>query len=379
MTTSPSHNARRTPLTLASPLLAAAALAVPALAQIAPQPLPQPLPPGPGIIEPPATNPPRRIIRSGGMNIDLINRPARNGVPITWNIPPRAINPGPWPRPPIICPPPVSPCPPVWNPPSCDVPVRPLPVGNVVTVGSGISIGGSWQDDRWNVGFHVGSGGAFHTRWRRNTCVAVPVWNWCHFFGNPWIGWGRTVTWGNQPSFGYAQGTGEYDPRLAMNGAGMPVNTRPSLTLPDADLTPFEKAQQLMAADSPTGAANAIVQLRLHLRAEPDDTRAQRWLAIALLEDRRIDDAQAVIRMAYRTDPALGGEPMLPREMGMGRDRWRTLVMRASTAANATNTASGWLLLATLMQAEERQALARQMIERATAAGLEPEVAGGFN
>ncbi len=345
-----------------------------------PTPAILPAPPAPPIIQPPPpANPPRRIIRSGGMNIDLINRPARNGVPITWNIPPRAIHP----RPPIICPPPVWPCPPTWGPPSCDVPIQPLPITHPGTVGSGISIGGSWQDDRWNVGFHVGSGGAFHTRWRRDTCIAIPVWNWCHFFGNPWIGWGRsgwgrTITWGDQPSFGYAQGTGEYDPRLSMNPANMPVNTQADIA-PAQELTPFEKAQQLMAADSPTGAANAIVQLRLHLRTSPDDTRVQRWLAVALLEDRRIDDAQAMMRMAYRTDPALGTEPMLPREMGFGRDRWRSLVTRASTAANATNTASGWLLLATLMQAEERQTLAKQMIERARNAGLESDIAGGFN
>ena len=334
-----------------------------------PPPPTQPTQPGPIIIQPP-TPPPinqrRPNFRSGGMNIDLINGAARNGVPTTWNpLPPRVIYPTPWPRPPIICPPPVQPCPPVWG----DVPIQPLPIN----VGSGISIGGSWRDDRWNVGFHVGSGGAFHTRWRRNTCVAVPVWNWCNFYGSPWIGWGR------QPAFGFAQGTGQYDPRLAMNGAPMLVNTQQDLAMPEQELTSFERAQVLMASDSPNAAANAVIQLRLHLRAEPEDTRAQRWLAVALLEDRRIDDAHAVMRLAYRTDPALGGEPMLPREMSIGRNRWRTLVMRASTGANANNTASGWLLLATLMQAEERQALARQMIGRARSAGLETEIAGGFN
>lgn len=348
-------------------------MALPTEAQVAPQPLPQPLPPGPIIVQPP-TPPPinqrRPNFRSGGMNIDLINGAARNGVPQTWNpLPPRIIYPTPWPRP---WP---TPCPPQVTPPGCEVPIRPLPV---VTVGSGISVGGSWQNDRWNVGFHVGSGGAFHTRWRRNTCVAVPVWNWCHFYGNPWIGWGRTVSWGSQPYFGYAQGTGEYDPRLTMNGAPMPVQTQPNVAIPEPELTPFEKAQQLMAANEPNSAANAIVQLRLHLRGDPDDMRAQRWLAIALLEDRRMDDAQAMMRLAYRTDPALGGEPMLPREMGITRSRWRTLVTRASTGANASNSASGWLLLASLMQAEERPALARQMIDRATEAGLEPEIAGGF-
>jgi hypothetical protein len=346
-----------------------------------PTPAMQPAPPAPPIVQPPPpANPPRRIIRSGGMNIDLINRPARNGVPVTWNIPPRAIHP----RPPIICPPPVWPCPPTWRPPSCDVPIQPLPVN----VGSGISIGGSWQDDRWNIGFQIGSGGAYHTRWRRNTCVAVPIWNWCNFFGTPWIGWGQStwsqnVQWGSQPSFGYAQGNGQYDPRLTMYADQLPVNTQPAPMSPldDPDLTPLDRARFLMSTSTSNtpNAAAAVTQLRLHLRASPDDTRAQRWLAVALLEDRRIDDAQAMMRMAYRTDPALGTEPMLPREMGFGRDRWRSLVTRASTAANATNTASGWLLLATLMQAEERQTLAKQMIERARNAGLESDIAGGFN
>jgi tetratricopeptide (TPR) repeat protein len=157
----------------------------------------------------------------------------------------------------------------------------------------------------------------------------------------------------------------------------MPVVTRgPQLPPePEIELTNMQKAERALRSDS---AVSAISYLKLHLKDAPDDVRAQRWLAVALLAENRADDAQAVLRSAYRADPGLADDVMLPREMGYTRERWRALVNRASSAANVSKSASGWLLLGVLMQAEERGAMAKQMVERAAAAGLEPQLVAAF-
>jgi hypothetical protein len=326
---------------------------------------------GPIVIQPPTPAPinqrPRQI-RSGvrGANIDLINGAARHGVPERWDpIPPVIIYP-PVTHPPVVCPP--RPCPP---PPCHGHGHWPRRV-DVIETGSGISIGGGYRDDRWNIGFRVGEGRSYYTRYRGDYCYSYPLWHWGSFYGSPWYGWG----WSDGRAFGYGDGTGRLDSRLTSDGR-MPVVTRgPQLPPePEIELTNMQKAERALRSDS---AVSAISYLKLHLKDAPDDVRAQRWLAVALLAENRADDAQAVLRSAYRADPGLADDVMLPREMGYTRERWRALVNRASSAANVSKSASGWLLLGVLMQAEERGAMAKQMVERAAAAGLEPQLVAAF-
>jgi len=104
-----------------------------------------------------------------------------------------------------------------------------------------------------------------------------------------------------------------------------------------------------------------------------------RLLSVALLTDKNVDDAVAVMRSAYRLDPKLGSEPLNLDEIGYDSTEWRALVKLAVMEANRTKSASSWLLVASLMQAEGRDALAIKMIDRGVAQGLEGEVAAFFS
>lgn len=124
--------------------------------------------------------------------------------------------------------------------------------------------------------------------------------------------------------------------------------------------------------------AAAVEPLRAHTTDNPEDYDALRLLGLALLERGDAVDATAVIRLAYTRDPSLAsrpiGEPLYPRA-----GRLRALVTRAVRHANSRNSASAWLTAAMLVQAESatnpgRLPVARKMIERAAAAGLDPTV-----
>src|SRR5262249_22829390 len=115
----------------------------------------------------------------------------------------------------------------------------------------------------------------------------------------------------------------------------------------------------------------AIIRLRKHLKAHPDDTHALRYLAVALLETKRFDDASALMRQAYRTDPALARDPIPALDLGLGEAELRRIVSSAVLYAHRVNSASAWLTVAALMQAEGREKIAATMLERAQKQGLE--------
>ena len=124
--------------------------------------------------------------------------------------------------------------------------------------------------------------------------------------------------------------------------------------------------------------AAAVEPLRAHTTDNPEDYDALRLLGLALLERGNPVDATAVINLAYTRDPSLAsrpiGEPLYPRA-----GRLRSLVTRAVRHANSRDSASAWLTAAMLVQAEaasnrDRLPVARTMIERAAAAGLDPTV-----
>ncbi|HYE62428.1 MAG TPA: tetratricopeptide repeat protein [Phycisphaerales bacterium] len=187
------------------------------------------------------------------------------------------------------------------------------------------------------------------------------------------------------PAIVYDQATGAYiyaygnpyGPPLvpATTPAPAPATTPEVVYAPPRELTPMEQAVEELRLGMPD---RALTTLRDHLKKNADDARAHRVLAVALLEQRRFDDAVASLRQAYRTDPTLADSALNAYELGYTDESLRSLVVRTVTYANRVNTGSSWLTVAALMQAEGRTEQARNALDKARRQGLEPEVLGAM-
>lgn len=298
-------------------------------------------------------------------NVDLISSPVRNR-PILVPAPTVTI----FPRQPVYCPPapcPPRPCPPVVYPPThCPTPV-------VITTGSGLTVNGTYSSGNWRVGFHLGS--PIVAARPDPVCVPAPtcsdvLYGWRHYgWGGPYV-WTTRYSGVNVGPSPYVGSVGTYyDPNLqglaSMHAASAPPQE------PVRELTLPERAAYATYA----GSANEAVRLlREHLRADASDTRALRALSLALLDAREFEDAAAVMGLAYRTDPGLANEAIAYGSAGLSEARLRDLLTRAVGFAHKVNSASAWLTVGAIMQAQGRDALALTMLERARKAGLEPAV-----
>jgi hypothetical protein len=121
----------------------------------------------------------------------------------------------------------------------------------------------------------------------------------------------------------------------------------------------------------------AVATYQAHLAANPNDVQALRMLGLALIDAGRMQEGIATLALAYERDTQLANSPILPDIFGPTDDLRRNL-NRVSMYANRVNTASAWLALAVLMQAEGRNRPAAAMIDRALQAGLHPEVAAAM-
>jgi hypothetical protein len=139
--------------------------------------------------------------------------------------------------------------------------------------------------------------------------------------------------------------------------------SQPTVTPPPPP-TLLELASAAMAQRQPKVAVEA---LRREVREQGETAETLRLL-----------DAAAVMRSAYRLDPKLATAPLDAAAAGVDGRRLRELVKGAVLAANRGESASEWLLVAALMQAEGRNELSSTMASRAAKAGLEPEIASGF-
>jgi hypothetical protein len=136
-------------------------------------------------------------------------------------------------------------------------------------------------------------------------------------------------------------------------------------------LTGRELADALLHWDEPE---RAIAAYQVHLAENPDDSEALRMLGMALIDARRIPEGVAAIALAHERHPELAHSPVPMDVFGPPEDLRRNL-NRVSVHANRVNTASAWLALAVLMQAEGRTRPAAAMLARAEESGLSDEVA----
>lgn len=146
-------------------------------------------------------------------------------------------------------------------------------------------------------------------------------------------------------------------PNSAAGGQPAPVGE------PETDL---QAARRLLRSSS----FGASVELyRSHLAENPEAFEVMAELVVALAGDGRLDDAAALARLAYDKDPTLATKRISDRASPGSRDLRKTVV-RAVRFAHDRESASAWLLVTLLMQAEDRDPVGLEMLQRAVDRGL---------
>jgi len=141
------------------------------------------------------------------------------------------------------------------------------------------------------------------------------------------------------------------------------------------DLTTLAPPERAAALWKMARRADAMATLREHL-ATPAAPQADgvRTLAIMSMHENAVADAIALVRLAYRLDPTLAHRTFDAAALDISPSRLRQMIVRAADDANRDKSASAWLLLAVLMQAEDRREPALAMIKKSAAAGLEQSI-----
>jgi hypothetical protein len=122
----------------------------------------------------------------------------------------------------------------------------------------------------------------------------------------------------------------------------------------------------------------AIAGYRVHLTTAPDDTEAMRRLAIALILDKKVKEGVAVLGAAYEKDLSLVRKPLDMNMIPDGQDQFRDMLYQVAPFANSMRSASGYLTVAVIMQAQGREDMARKNMKKARDAGLPDKVATEF-
>lgn len=139
-------------------------------------------------------------------------------------------------------------------------------------------------------------------------------------------------------------------------------------------MTNLQLADALLHWDEPE---RAIGYYQAHLAENPTDAGALRSMGMALIDAGRIPEGVATVMLAHERNPLLARTPVLQDIFGRGEDMRRNL-NRVSVHANRVNSASAWLTLAVMMQAEGRTRPAINMVDRAEQVGLGSEIAGAL-
>lgn len=150
----------------------------------------------------------------------------------------------------------------------------------------------------------------------------------------------------------------------AMNSPTWMNPTTPQPALARAD-------EQFAGGDS----ERAVALYEEHLAENPDDFGVRVRFGLAMLESGRADDAVAVLHHAYASDPSLAEVSLGGVLDGWSGSRLRAMVAKSVSHANRTQSASAWMVVALLMEAEGRAPLAERMLDRAIGAGLDRSLA----
>jgi hypothetical protein len=148
----------------------------------------------------------------------------------------------------------------------------------------------------------------------------------------------------------------------------------PNTNLQSATDSPLlASAKQQMRNARPAAAVDA---LKDYARTQSSDADARRFLALAMIESGKTDEGVAMMRAAYSLDASLAQRPINIADLGLNGKRLDAVVDTISTHAEKSDTASAWLTAAVLWQADGRAAIAQTMLDRASAKGLDVNLAG---
>lgn len=172
-----------------------------------------------------------------------------------------------------------------------------------------------------------------------------------------------------------------------MMGGFLAEPFEPSSVFPGVNPAVFAPMSQTPPTDEPPAPADlgdealmagrsvdAVDAYKLHLDAAPGDAPVAVRMAVAMIESGKAAKGSALLMNAYRDDPTVAGVSLRPMTEAWEPSRTRALVTKAVTHANRERSASAWATVAVLMVADDRAALASQMLDRSIAAGLDPDL-----
>lgn len=123
---------------------------------------------------------------------------------------------------------------------------------------------------------------------------------------------------------------------------------------------------------------DAVTAYRDHLEKTPEDADAMRRLAIALIQNRKVKEGVALMSMAYDKDLSLVRKPIDTAIVPDGDRAFRDIIYQVVPFANSMKSASGYLAVTVIMQAEGRDAQALKLLRKAKDAGLDEKLAAEF-
>ena len=229
--------------------------------------------------------------------------------------------------------------------------IRALYTGN--NFGLGFSLGNNFPTINYRSDYSYGK---YPSRLYRSYYSGYEDWdrlrNSCGGYDNPYLMVGRDC------------GSYVVDPRLTAQAdtGGTPIR----------ELSPLEKAEIAIKSGD---ASEASKQLKLHLRESPDDAGVERLLAIALIDDRKVDQGVAVLLHAYTKQPQLAVDALEPRTLSGGELELRHRFSVVMDYANRVKTGAAYFAASVLAQSEGRFDVAGKMLDKAIAMGLDKKVA----
>ena len=243
----------------------------------------------------------------------------------------------------------------------------------------GSSFNANYSDDQWKLRLHLGSGLLHGSGYNNGYCYPTNCYpNNCYpnncvpyncgtyyplnWWGNYWYGYGYNDGYSYYPQVTYSGPWYGTDPFLAQQQQASATDT----TTQPRELTAIEQAELSWRSGQ---TSSAIRWFREHLAKEPNDADAMRFLALVLIDDKKIEQAVALMGSAYQMNPKLAGKPLPADLLPDGTVGQRRRLNSISTYANRVKTSSAWLTLAVLMQSEQRDDVAAKMVQRARDAG----------
>lgn len=194
------------------------------------------------------------------------------------------------------------------------------------------------------------------------------------YHGSYYLGYGYPGLWYHGYRGGFQTSVPVIPVSVPVGYGSNPAPQQPAAPPPEP--TPEERAWGLLVRGDTARAVAAFEEI---VNEDRERFEMVRVLAFALLVDGRFDEGAATMRLAYISDPGLAAIPLDEADAALGAAELRRLLRKVVRFAHDRDSASTWLTVAVLMQAEGRDEPAARMIERAGARSLEPGLVSEFD